>query len=836
MAGDLHVHAHPAGPEKDPVCGMTVDPPRAAGHSDYQGQTYYFCGKGCKAKFDANPEKFLAPPVVVTPVGRALSGSPGAPDKARPTGSTSLSAPPVAGTTYVCPMDPDVRQSHPGACPKCGMALEPDLSTMPAMRVEYTCPMHPEIVRDAPGACPICGMALEPRTVGLDDGPNPELVDMTRRFRVAALLGAPVFLLAMGDMVLGMGLGGRVDVAWSNWIGLALGTPVVWWAGWPFFERGWTSIVNRSPNMFTLIALGVGAAYAYSAAATLAPGLFPDGFRLHGVVETYFDTAVVITVLVLLGQVLELRARSQTSSAIKALLGLAPKTARRIRDGIEEDIPLPHVEVGNLLRVRPGEKLPVDGVVVEGHTSVDESMVTGEPVPVEKEVGAHITGGTVNGTGSVVMRAERVGADTLLAQIVRMVSEAQRSRAPIQKLADRIAAWFVPAVVLISILAFAGWSLWGPEPRLALALVAAVAVLIIACPCALGLATPMAIMVGTGRGAQAGVLIKNAEALERLEDVDTVVVDKTGTLTEGKPKLSAVVAADGFDENMVLRLAAGLEQGSEHPLAAAIVNGARDRGVAVPASSDFESHTGTGVSGMVEGRTVALGNLALMQDRRVDVSGLAARADALRGEGGTAMFVAIDGKAAGLVAVLDPIKPSTAEAIEMLHREGLRIVMLTGDNKTTADAVARKLALDDVRADVLPAQKREIVQQLQREGRRVAMAGDGINDAPALAEAAVGIAMGTGTDVAMESAGITLIKGDLRGIARARRLSRATMRNVRQNLFLAFVYNALGVPVAAGVLYPVLGILISPIWASAAMTLSSVSVIGNALRLRRVRL
>ena len=806
-----HHHTEATADVLDPVCGMTISPADAVGHVEHKGQTYYFCSESCLDRFRATPEAFLG------------GNAPAAPAAA-------------AGATYICPMDPEVRQSHPGACPKCGMALEPDLSTMPVMRVEYTCPMHPEIVRDAPGACPICGMALEPRTVGLEDGPNPELVDMTRRFRIGALLAAPVFLLAMGDMVLGMGLGGRIDVGWSNWLGLALATPVVWWAGWPFFERGWASIVNRSPNMFTLIALGVGAAYVYSAAATLVPGFFPEGFRIHGVVETYFDTAVVITVLVLLGQVLELRARSQTSAAIKALLGLAPKTARRIRDGVEEDVPLPHVAVGDLLRVRPGEKLPVDGIVVEGRTSVDESMVTGEPVPVEKESGARVTGGTVNGTGSVVMRAERVGGDTLLAQIVRMVSEAQRSRAPIQKLADRIAAWFVPAVVLVSVLAFAAWSVWGPEPRLALALVSAVAVLIIACPCALGLATPMAIMVGTGRGAQAGVLIKNAEALERLEDVDTVVVDKTGTLTEGKPKLSEVVAATGFDENTVLQLAAGLEQGSEHPLAAAIVNGARERGVSVPASSEFESHTGKGVTGTVDGRQVALGNLALMQDRKIDVSGLAERADNLRREGGTVMFVSIDGKAAGLVGVIDPVKASTAEAIEMLHREGLRIVMLTGDNRTTAEAVARRLGLDDVRADVLPAQKREVVQQLQREGRRVAMAGDGINDAPALAEAAVGIAMGTGTDVAMESAGVTLVKGDLRGIARARRLSRATMRNVRQNLFLAFVYNALGVPVAAGILFPAFGILISPIWASAAMTLSSISVIGNALRLRRVEL
>jgi Cu+-exporting ATPase len=659
---------------------------------------------------------------------------------------------------------------------------------------------------------------------------------MTRRFWIAAALALPVFLLAMGDMVLGMGLGGRVDTRWTNWLGLAVATPVVWWAGWPFFERGWASIVNRSPNMFTLIALGVGAAYVYSAAATVAPGVFPTGFQMHGVVETYFDTAVVITVLVLLGQVLELRARGRTSAAIKALLGLAPKTARRIRDGVEDDVPLADVAVGDRLRVRPGEKAPVDGVVTDGHTSIDESMITGEAVPVEKAAGDRVTGGTVNGTGTLVIRAERVGSDTLLAQIVRMVSEAQRSRAPIQKLADRIAAFFVPAVVAVAILAFVGWSLWGPEPRLALALVSAVAVLIIACPCALGLATPMAIMVGTGRGAETGVLIKNAEALERLERVDTVIVDKTGTLTVGKPRLAGVLPQGGFAEDEVLRLAAGLEQGSEHPLAAAIVAGARDRAVPILAATGFESYTGKGVTGSVAGRRVALGNVALMQDLRIDVTALAGRADELRRDGWTVMFVAVDGRPAGLIGVVDPIKESTAEAIDMLHREGLRVVMMTGDSRITAEAVARQLGIDDIRAEVLPAQKREVVQQLQREGRIVAMAGDGINDAPALAEAAVGIAMGSGTDVAMESAGITLVKGDLRGIARARRLSRATMRNVRQNLFLAFVYNAVGVPVAAGILYPVLGVLISPIWASAAMTLSSVSVIGNALRLRRAEL
>jgi Cu+-exporting ATPase len=758
----------------DPVCGMTITPDDAVGHVDHRGETYYFCSQSCLERFRETPDTFL--------------------------GGAAPAAPPAAA----------------GA--------------------QWTCPMHPEIVRDGPGSCPICGMALEPMTATLDEGPNPELVDMTRRFWIGAALAAPIFLLAMGDMVLGMGLGGRVDVRWTNWLGLALATPVVWWAGWPFFERGWASIVNRSPNMFTLIAIGVGAAYLYSAAATLAPGLFPAGFRMEGVVETYFDTAVVITVLVLLGQVLELRARSQTSAAIKALLGLAPKTARRVRNGVEEDIPLPHVAVGDLLRVRPGEKIPVDGAVTEGRSSVDESMVTGEPVPVEKEAGATVTGGTVNGTGTIVLRAERVGGDTLLAQIVRMVGEAQRSRAPIQKLADRIAAWFVPAVVVVSVLAFAGWSIWGPEPRLALALVAAVAVLIIACPCALGLATPMAIMVGTGRGAQAGVLIKNAEALERLEDIDTIVVDKTGTLTEGKPKVAEVVSAEGFSDDEVLRLAAAVEQGSEHPLAEAIVRGARERGVDVPGATEFDSHTGRGVTGTVDARRIALGNLALMQEIGVDVQPLAGRADDMRRDGATVMFVAVGDKAAGLIGVVDPIKESTKEAIEMLHREGLRIVMLTGDNLTTAQSVARRLGLDDVRADVLPAQKREVIQQLQREGRKVAMAGDGINDAPALAEASVGIAMGTGTDVAMESAGVTLVKGDLRGIARARRLSRATMGNVRQNLFLAFIYNALGVPIAAGVLYPVVGLLISPIWASAAMTLSSVSVIMNALRLRRAEL
>ena len=799
--------------EVDPVCGMTIDPAAAAGQHLHNGTTYYFCNPGCLAKFKADPDKYLAPA------------------DARP-----AEPPPPPGTEYICPMDPEVRQDRPGACPKCGMALEPDLSTAPSMRVEYTCPMHPEIVRDGPGACPICGMALEPRTVMLEEGPNPELVDMTRRMWIGAALGLPVFALAMGDMLLGMGLGGRLDMRVGNWIGLIFSTPVVFWAGWPLLERGWASIRNRHANMFTLIALGVGAAYVYSVAGTLAPGMFPDGFKVHGVVEPYFDTAVVITGLVLLGQVMELRARGRTSMAIRQLLGMAPKTARLIRDGQETDIPLPHVKVGDLLRVRPGEKVPVDGVVTEGRSAIDESMVTGEPIPVEKEPGAKVTGSTINGTGSLVMRAERVGNDTLLAQIVRMVSEAQRSRAPIQRLADVISGYFVPAVVVVAVLAFIGWSIWGPEPKLALALLSAVAVLIIACPCALGLATPMAIMVGTGRGAGAGVLIKNAEALERLEKVDTLVVDKTGTLTEGKPRLAHVTAVAPFAERDVLRLAAALEQASEHPLAAAIVAGARERGVEVPTAANFDSITGRGVVGTVDGRQVLLGNGLLMQERGVDISGLGTDADAQRRDGQTVMFLAVDGRPAGTIGAADPVKASTEEAVRLLHEDGLRIVMLTGDNRATAQAVASRLKIDEVIAEVLPDQKREVVQRLEREGRVVAMAGDGINDAPALAEATVGIAMGTGTDVAIESAGITLVKGDLRAIVRARRLSRATMRNIRQNLFLAFVYNAVGVPVAAGVLYPVIGILISPIWASAAMTFSSVSVILNALRLRHARL
>jgi Cu+-exporting ATPase len=761
----------------DPVCGMAIDEADAVGAHQHDGVTYYFCNPGCLERFKKDPQQFLDP---------VSTGVPPAPP----------------GATFICPM-------------------------------EYTCPMHPQIVRDAPGSCPICGMALEPRTVTLLDAPNPELVNMTRRFKVGALLAAPVFVVTMADM-LGGGRLAMIHGAAMNWMGLALATPVVFWAGWPFFERAWASFVNRSPNMFTLIGLGVGAAYGYSAVATIAPGVFPAGFRMHGVVDTYFDTAAVITVLVLFGQVLELRARSQTSSAIRQLLGLAPKSARVVRDGEERDVPLSEVKVGDICRVRPGEKVAVDGVVEDGQSAVDESMVTGEPIPAEKEPGSRVTGGTINTTGSLLIRAERVGSDTLLAQIVRMVGEAQRSRAPIQRLADQMAAYFVPAVVLVAILAFIAWSVWGPAPRLAHALVGAVAVLIIACPCALGLATPMAIMVGTGRGATVGVLVRNAEALERLEQVDTLVVDKTGTLTEGRPKLVSVVPLGALPERDAVRFAAALEQSSEHPLAAAILAAARERGIDVPAATDFQSIPGKGIVARVDGVSAALGNLAMMQDAGVNIE--PSTADQLRRQGQTVMFLALKGELAAMLGVADPIKATTPEAIDALHAEGLRIVMLTGDDRVTAEAVARQLHIDEVRADVLPAEKRAVVQALQRGGRIVAMAGDGVNDAPALAEAAVGVAMGTGTDVAIESAGITLVKGDLRGIVRARRLSRATMRNIRQNLFLAFVYNAVGVPVAAGVLYPLTGTLISPIWASAAMTLSSVSVIGNALRLRRVEL
>ena len=695
----------------------------------------------------------------------------------------------------------------------------------------YTCPMHPEVVRSGPGACPICGMALEPAVATLEEGENPELADMRRRLWVSAILTAPILLMAMGGMV-AQWLGGRAEV----WVEFVLATPVLLWGGWPFFERAWASVVHRSPNMFTLIAMGTGTAYVYSVAAALFPGVFPESFRGHGgEVAVYFEPAAVITTLVLLGQVLELRARGQTSSALRALLGLAPKTARILRaNDSEEDIALDQVKPGDRLRVRPGEKVPVDGVVVEGSGVVDESMVTGEPVPVEKLAGGKVTGATINTTGSFVMRAERVGRETLLAQIVRMVSEAQRSRAPIQQIADRVAGYFVPAVILVAVITFVAWGIAGPEPRMAYALVNAVAVLIIACPCALGLATPMSVMVGTGRGATAGVLIRNATALEMLEKVDTVVIDKTGTLTEGKPRVVSV-EADQNDGDMV-RLAASLERASEHPLAGAVTRCADERGLTIPRAAEFRSLAGRGVTGTVEGRAVVVGTANLLGEMQIDTGAFTARAEELRADGQTVIFVAVDGRAMGILGIADPIKPSTAGAIKFLREDGVRVAMLTGDSRTTAESVARKLGIDEVEAEVLPGGKAEVIKRLEREGRIVAMAGDGINDAPALAQAQVGIAMGTGTDVAMESAGITLVRGDLGGIVRARRLSRATMRNIRQNLFFAFVYNSVGVPVAAGVLYPFFGLLLSPMIASAAMTFSSVSVITNALRLRKVEL
>jgi len=739
---------------------------------------------------------------------------------------------------YTCPMHPEVIKDKPGECPKCGMALEPMAPTAASQKTEWICPMHPEIVRDESGECPKCGMALEPRQVSADAEENPELIDMTRRFWVGVALTVPLFLLAMGGMVPGVDMGALVPHGIRVWLELALATPVVMWSGWPFFVRGYRSVINTSPNMFTLIALGTGVAYLYSLIAAVFPQIFPLSFRDEaGQVSVYFEAAAMIVTLVLLGQVMELRARSQTNSAIKALLGMAPKTARRISDdGSEKDVALEQVQIGDRLRVHPGEKVPVDGVVVEGNSSLDESMITGEPIPVEKKTDDKVIGATINGTGALVIEAQRVGSDTLLAQIVQMVAEASRSRAPIQNLVDVVAAYFVPAVVLSAVATFIIWSLFGPEPAMAYALINAVAVLIIACPCALGLATPMSIMVASGKGASMGVLFKNAEAIQTLRDVDTLVVDKTGTLTEGHPRLQDVVAAEGFSEAQVLGLAATLERGSEHPLAAAIVQGAETRDVTLERYTDFASVTGKGVTGRVGEKQVALGNRALMESLDIEASSLTERAESLRAEGKTAMFVAVDGKAAGLVTVADPIKDTTAEAIRALHEEGIRIVMLTGDSQTTAEAVAKELGIDEIIAGVLPEQKAEKVKALQAEGRFVAMAGDGINDAPALAQAQVGIAMGTGTDVAMESAGVTLIKGDLMGIVRARKLSRATMRNIKQNLFFAFAYNSLGVPIAAGVLYPAFGLLLSPIFAAAAMSLSSVSVVGNALRLRRTNI
>ncbi len=739
---------------------------------------------------------------------------------------------------YTCPMHPEIREAKPGACPKCGMALEPLVPSAGSPQTEWTCPMHPEIVRNTPGSCPICGMALEPKTITAEEEKNPELISMTRRFWFSAVLAVPLVLIAMRHYIPGLSFIDRLlSAEFLKWMELILATPVVLWGAWPFFVRGWQSVVTWNPNMFTLIGLGVGLAYLYSIVAALFPGLFPKSFRGEGgEVGMYFEAAAVIATLVLLGQVLELRARSRTGAAIKALLGLAPNTARRIRDGNEEDAPLDQIKAGDLLRVRPGEKVPVDGTVTEGSSSVDESMITGEPIPVSKQAGDRVIGATVNGTGTLIMKAEKVGAETLLAQIVHMVAEAQRSRAPIQKLADTVAGYFVPTIVGIAVLTFVVWAWIGPEPRMAYALVNAVAVLIIACPCALGLATPMSIMVAMGRGATGGVLFKNAEAIEVMKTVDTLVTDKTGTLTEGKPKLVYVVPAAEFDEKTLLHLAASIEMGSEHPLAEAIVAGAKEKSILPSKVESFESLTGRGVTGMIDGRKLALGNRRLIEDLGIALGDLPDKAESMRKEGQTAMFVAVDGKVAGLLAVADPIKSTTAEAIEKLHQEGIRVVMITGDSKTTAEAVGKKLGIDEVIAEVLPDQKAVMVKRLQSEGRIVAMAGDGINDAPALAQAHVGVAMGTGTDVAMQSAGVTLVKGDLRGIVRARKLSRATMRNIKQNLFFAFVYNSLGVPIAAGVLYPVFGILLSPMIAAAAMSFSSVSVIANSLRLKSIQL
>ncbi len=810
-------HQHePAAAVIDPVCGMTVDPENAAGSSRVGGKVYYFCSIACKKKFNADPSAYI---------GEAAASKP----EPVPAGAENA--------IYTCPMDPEVRQKGPGACPKCGMALEPEMVTALATRTEWTCPMHPEIVRDAPGSCPICGMVLEPRSVMIEEK-NPELEDMARRFWVSTVLTVPLVIFAMARHMPGAhDMFGHTLTMYAPWFELALATPVVLWGGWPFFQRAWASVVNRHLNMFTLIGLGVAVAYVYSLFATLFPRVFPASFKDDmGHVGVYFEAAAAIVTLVLLGQVMELRARSRTGAAIRALLGLAPKTARRVEDGVERDVPLEEVRPGDTLRVRPGEKVPVDGVVLEGTTNVDESMVTGEPLPVEKSAGARLIGATVNTTGSVLMKAERVGADTLLSQIVNMVAQAQRSRAPIQRLADVVSAWFVPTVIAVSAITFGVWSYLGPEPRLVYAIVNAVAVLIIACPCALGLATPMSVMVAAGKGATAGVLFRNAESIEVLRTVDTLVVDKTGTLTVGRPQLTTVIAAAGFDEKEMLRLAAGVERASEHPLAAAIIAGAENRGIAVQAATEFQSVTGKGVQGNVDGHVVAVGNQALLTDLDVDSRELADLAERLRGDGQSVMFVVIDGKPAGLVGVSDPIKETSKDAIAGLHEAGVRIVMLTGDSITTAKAVAAKLGIDEVVADVLPDQKADVVKRLQSQGHIVAMAGDGINDAPALAQAQVGIAMGTGTDVAMESAGVTLVKGDLRGIVRARRLSNATMRNIRQNLFFAFIYNVIGVPVAAGILYPVFGMLLSPMIAAAAMSFSSVSVIANALRLRTVKI
>ena len=862
---------------KDPVCGMTVEPANTAGTSIFQSKTYSFCSAGCKRKFDAAPDQFMradgcCAPTTTTPDAPQTATDPvcgmkvnlqktaatiehggmkfyfcssGCASKFRASPEAYLSSKPVSispATTadvkaeYICPMHPEVHNDGPGDCPKCGMALEPKTIAAPATRTQYTCPMHPQIVRDEPGNCPICGMALEPMTITANE-PNPELDSMTRRFWISAALTLPLLAIMVSDFLPGHPLQHLLRGRLLGWFEFAVATPVVLWGGWPFFQRGWASIVSRNLNMFTLISIGAGSAYLYSVVAVFFPQLFPTSFRdMSGQLGLYFEAAAVITVLVLLGQVLELKARSQTSSAIKALLGLASKTARRITaNGEEQDVDLNQIQVGDSLRVRPGEKVPTDGVLTEGTSSVDESMVSGEPIPVEKTKDAKVIGGTINGTGSFVMKTERVGADTLLAQIVKMVSEAQRTRAPIQRLADTVASYFVPAVLVSAVITFIVWAIYGPQPHYAHALVNAVAVLIIACPCALGLATPMAIMVGTGRGAGEGILIRNAEALEILEKVNTLVVDKTGTLTLGKPQLTALVPAEGFDESSLLQTAASLEKASEHALAAAILAAAQQRNIELVPVDAFQSVTGKGVTGTSQGKKVAIGNAALMNDLGASPEELRQKAEGLQGEGQTVMYVASEGRFAGFIAVSDPIKESTAEAIEQLKKEGIKVVMVTGDNHTTAAAVAKKFGID-FEADVLPEKKADVVKKLQATGAIVAMAGDGVNDAPALAQAHVGIAMGTGTDVAMETGGITLIKGDLRGIVKARRLSQRTMSNIRQNLFFAFFYNALGVPLAAGVLYPFFGLLLSPMIAAAAMSFSSVSVIGNALRLRTAKL
>jgi P-type Cu+ transporter len=807
----------------DPVCRMTVEESTAL-KAERDGQTFYFCSESCRKKFLAEAPNEPQPACCATVETEART----VPERPAPR----------AGTGYFCPMCPGVESDRPADCPKCGMALEPAGPLPAEVRTIYTCPMHPEVEQDEPGACPICGMDLEPKYVqaAADVHGEDELRDMSRRFWVGLALSLPILFLAMAEMV-GIPLHRWVPARVSQLLQLLLATPVVLWAGGPFFVRAWRSVVHRSLNMFSLIALGTGAAYLHGLLAVLAPGLFPDAFRMHGVVEVYLEVAAAVIVLVLLGQVLELRARRRTGGAIRELMSLAPPTARVVRDGQEQVVPLEAVHMDDLIRVRPGDRIPVDGEVMDGSSAVDESMITGEPIPVGKAPGEEVIGGTVNGTGTFLMRARRVGRDTVLSRIIDMVAEAQRSRAPIQRLVDLVTSWFVPAVIMVALLAFAAWSVWGPEPRFVYALLATITVLIIACPCALGLATPMSITVGVGQGAKAGVLIKNAEVLEALQDVDTLVVDKTGTLTEGRPTLTGVIPLEPFSDEELLRLAAAVEQHSEHPLGHAVVEAAKGRGLALPAVREFQSVTGGGVSGEVDGRPVLVGKPAFLQEQGVpDLAQTTGRAESMQAEGQTVMFVAVDGRPAGLLAVSDPIKPSTPEAIEALHSLGLQVIMLTGDNERTARSVARQLGIDEFEAGVQPQDKLQRVRRLRAEGRLVAMAGDGINDAPALAEANVGIAMGTGTDVAIESAGVTLVKGDLRGIVRAVRLSRATVSNIRQNLFLAFVYNALAIPVAAGVLYPAFGLLLNPIIAAAAMTLSSLSVVGNALRLRRAKL